>query len=220
MVSKDRASRPTTSSSKPKRVDSSRGAEATEGVVSFEKKRETKYERKGAKPSGGKTWNDKKDFKSEGKSDMGKRSFKDADGKYPKKDKDAPKQSGAPILNRRQKQKVSDLIKQLRINHAKLNMKKKEVNNAEKHELVAECIKLIGNKYTELCYKHDGCRMLQALVKYGNRPQRIEVVNQIKGLYTHLMESKYAHYLASKAYYYAPEESQKAELRQKVQGQI
>lgn len=49
-------------------------------------------------------------------------------------------------------------------------MKKRELANAEKHVLVAECIKLIGEKYTELCYKHDGCRVLQALLKYGNRP--------------------------------------------------
>jgi hypothetical protein len=63
-------------------------------------------------------------------------------------------------MNRRQKQKVSDLIKNLRINYNKLMMKKKEVSNTEKHELVAESIKLIGDKYTELCYKHDGCRVI------------------------------------------------------------
>jgi len=50
-------------------------------------------------------------------------------------------------LTRRQKQKVSDLIKNLRINYNKLMMKKKELGNAEKHVLVAECIKLIGEKY-------------------------------------------------------------------------
>jgi hypothetical protein len=55
---------------------------------------------------------------------------------------------------------VSDLIKALRINGNKLMMKKKEVTNAEKHELVQESIKLIGEKYHELCYKHDGCRVL------------------------------------------------------------
>jgi len=39
------------------------------------------------------------------------------------------------------------LIKNLRINYNKLMMKKKELGNAEKHVLVAECIKLIGEKY-------------------------------------------------------------------------
>jgi len=39
-------------------------------------------------------------------------------------------------------------------------MKKREVSNEEKHTLVTECIELIGDKYKELCYKHDGCRVL------------------------------------------------------------
>ena len=43
-------------------------------------------------------------------------------------------------LSRRQKQKVSDLIKNLRILYNKLMMKKKEVNNDEKHALVDEAI--------------------------------------------------------------------------------
>ena len=39
-------------------------------------------------------------------------------------------------------------------------MKKREVKNDEKHKLVDECITLIGDKYKELCYKHDGCRVI------------------------------------------------------------
>lgn len=73
-------------------------------------------------------------------------------------------------MNRRQKQKVSDLIKTLRINYNKLMMKKKEIANEEKHKLVDESILQIADKYTELIYKHDGCRLLQALLKYGNKP--------------------------------------------------
>jgi hypothetical protein len=112
------------------------------------------------------------------------------------------------------------LIKALRINHNKLMMKKNEPTNAEKHETVEECIKLIGDKYTELCYKHDGCRVLQALVKFGNKPQRTLVVDKIKSVFTAMMTSKYSHYLASKTFYYAPEPSQKAFIRSAVQNQI
>ena len=43
---------------------------------------------------------------------------------------DTPKATLAPgQLTRRQKQKVSDLIKTLRINYNKLMMKKKEISN-------------------------------------------------------------------------------------------
>ena len=69
-----------------------------------------------------------------------------------------------------------------------------------------ECIKLVGEKYAELSFKHDGCRVLQALLKYGNRPQRILVIEKIKSHFVTLMNSKYSHYLASKAYFLAPVE--------------
>lgn len=124
------------------------------------------------------------------------------------------------MVTRRQKQKVSDLIKLLRINYNKLMMKKKEISNEEKHKLVDESITHIGEKYADLLYKHDGCRLLQALLKYGNKPQRIMVTDKIKEHFTHLMTSKYAHYLASKLYYHAPLPEQKAFLRAEVAGQM
>ena len=79
---------------------------------------------------------------------------------------------------------------------------------------------MVADKYAELCYKHDGCRILQAMVKYGNRPQRILVVDKIKPYFLTLMSSKYSHYLATKAYYFAPEASQKQHFRSEVQGSI
>ena len=72
------------------------------------------------------------------------------------------------------------MIKKLRINYNKLLIKKREMGNAEKHVLIDECIESIGDKYTELCFKHDGCRVLQALIKYGNKPQRILVIDKLK----------------------------------------
>jgi hypothetical protein len=66
------------------------------------------------------------------------------------------------------------------MSYNKLLMKKKEMTGEEKHAIVQECIDDIKDKYEALCYKHDGCRVLQALVKFGNRPQRILVVDKLK----------------------------------------
>ena len=79
--------------------------------------------------------------------------------------------------------------------------------------MVEECIQLIGNKFEELCFKHDGCRVLQALLKHGNRVQRSKIVESIKENYLHIMTNKYSHYLATKAYYFAPEPEQKQYFR-------
>ena len=115
---------------------------------------------------------------------LGKRTHGEKNGVASGKPKSSGDKSGkgsqAPVLNRRQKQRVSDLIKKLRISYNRLLMKKKELPNEEKHQIVQECIDAIGEKYTELCYKHDGCRILQALVKFGNRPQRILLTDKLK----------------------------------------
>ncbi|CDW78334.1 pumilio domain-containing protein kiaa0020 homolog [Stylonychia lemnae] len=141
--------------------------------------------------------------------------------KYTKKNFNKP--TGAPgTMNRRQKQKVSDLIKKLRVNYNKLIIKNrdKRMEKGEKCELVKECIELIGLKFEELLYKHDGCRILQALLKYGNKEQKTKVVESIKPHYLHVMSQKYSHYLASKAYLHAPMPEQKQYFRTTVTTEI
>ena len=95
-----------------------------------------------------------------------------------------------------------------------------KVSGKEKHDIVDECLLLIGSKYSELCFKHDGCRVLQSLLKYGNREQRSTVIENIKEHYLHLMTNKYSHYLASKAYFFAPKPEQKLFFRQLVTKEI
>ena len=56
------------------------------------------------------------------------------------------------------------------INYNKLIMKKKDFagTNENKQTLVSESMTAIGDKYSELIFKHDGCRILQALIKHGS----------------------------------------------------
>lgn len=63
------------------------------------------------------------------------------------------------------------MIKKLRINYNKLLMKKKELKQTEenKYQIVKESIDIIGDKFKDLIYKHDGCRIMQALIKHGSR---------------------------------------------------
>jgi hypothetical protein len=113
---------------------------------------------------------------------------------------------------RRAKAKVSDLIKKLRINYNKLLMKKKELKqtNESKAVLVQECIDAIGEKDTiaekfkELIYKHDGCRIIQAMIKHGSIKQKELIIDNIKEHIADLMTKKYSNHLTQKAYYYAP----------------
>jgi hypothetical protein len=79
-----------------------------------------------------------------------------------------------------------------------------EAFKRDKHDLVENCLQLIGDKYMDVCLKHDGSRILQALIKFGHREHRIKIVEALKDKYVELACGNYAHYLASKMYYYAP----------------
>jgi hypothetical protein len=61
-------------------------------------------------------------------------------------------------------------------------MKKKELRLSaiDKQGMVQRCIGLMENKYKELCFKHDGCRILQACVKHGNQQQRDTLIKELK----------------------------------------
>ena len=108
------------------------------------------------------------------------------------------------------------MVYNLRLNYNKLMMK--ETGNAERHSIIDDCFAQIGDKWYDLLYKHDGCRILQAFLKYGNRPQRETVVDKIKDQFVHLASQKYSHYLASKMFVFAPREDQKTFLRKELSG--
>jgi hypothetical protein len=68
------------------------------------------------------------------------------------------------------------------LNYNKLIMKKKEPDEAQmnKQVIVQESIDAIGKSFPELIFKHDGCRIVQALIKHGSKAQKEFVVDQIK----------------------------------------
>ena len=74
------------------------------------------------------------------------------------------------------------------------------MTKSDKEGLVQEMVELVGEKYQELIYKHDGCRVLQAMLKFGSKDQRSKIVNEIKGSFVFLMTNKYSRHLAAKAY--------------------
>lgn len=110
---------------------------------------------------------------------------------------------------RREKSETNQLKKKLIVNYNKLILKKKELveqHQEDKVSIVKESIDMIGDKFKELLFKHDGCRVLQALIKHGSTAQKTFVINQIKSEFVNLVQQKYSHHLAQKMFYYAPQQ--------------
>mmetsp|Transcript_8408 Transcript_8408/g.14064 ORF Transcript_8408/g.14064 Transcript_8408/m.14064 type:complete len:252 (+) Transcript_8408:112-867(+) len=170
-------------------------------------KGDRKFDRKGAKPN----------FRKSHSSDS---QFKGAKGS----DKENAGKEGDKSHSqlRREKQKISEVIKKLRINYNKLLMKRKEFKQSEenKHSLVQESIDIIGDKFKDLIYKHDGCRIVQALIKHGNVKQKTHVLEQIKEHMVTLISQKYSKHLAQKAYFYAPTPQLKKFILTQINQQI
>ena len=156
----------------------SKGKKKTDGIVDFTA--DPSKSKKGKRGASGSSFQKRdgagatngKDFKKK----MGKRSTP-----WPSKAKDRNTDKSEANGNakeglsnsqvRRQRKRVSDLLKKLRINYNKLLMKKKELSEGSqtKAELVQECMDVLtDDKYDQLIFKHDGCRILQAMVKHGS----------------------------------------------------
>jgi len=112
-----------------------------------------------------------------------KEGFKGSSPKIIGKKRPDKEEGASKAKLRREKYKVSELIKKLRINYNKLLMKKKDMGETveQKAGIVKDTMALIGDKYNELIYKHDGCRIIQALIKHGSAEQKTHVLEQIKG---------------------------------------
>lgn len=97
-------------------------------------------------------------------------------------------------------------------------MKKKELKQTDdnRYLIVKDTIELIGDKFVDLIYKHDGCRIVQALIKHGAKDQKIFVIDQIKEHYVDLISKKYSRHLAQKAYFFAPLPEQKKYFRTQI----
>lgn len=106
------------------------------------------------------------------------------------------------------------------VNYGKLIMKKADIGLENKVDIIKECTELINHKYEDLIYKHDGCRIVQQMIKHGSKDQKAKIIDEIKPYCLKMMESKYSNHLVQKAYYYSPNLEQKKYFRKQINGSI
>ena len=99
------------------------------------------------------------------------------------------------------------------LHYNKLIMKKKDIGMDNKQDIVKEAIDLINHKFEDLIFKHDGCRIVQQLIKHGSMKQKEAIIDEIKPYAIRMMTQKYSNHLAQKAFYYSPSANQKAYFR-------
>ena len=68
----------------------------------------------------------------------------------------------------------------------------------ERKNLVAELFSIITGRVKDFVLKHDGTRVIQTGIKYGNLQQRKTIANELKGSYVYLAQSKFAKFMIGK----------------------
>lgn len=102
------------------------------------------------------------------------------------------------VKEKRRRELDSDTL-ELRRLYNKLMLK----NDSKKEDIVKKIFSIIKENYKEFVFKHDGGRIIQGCIKYGNTEQRALLINQLKDLVADSAMKKYSIYLSIKIWKYA-----------------
>ena len=110
------------------------------------------------------------------------------------------------------KTSVSEQQKSLRKLYNKLMLKDKK----DKTEIVKKILIIIEDSYKEICFKHDGCRILQGCLKYGDKNQKKVIINKLIPFLYEIINGKYSIYLSAKIFKYSDNNQKKKILNEIV----
>lgn len=102
------------------------------------------------------------------------------------------------VKEKRRRELDSDTL-ELRRLYNKLMQK----NDSKKEDIIQKIFGIIKENYKEFVFKHDGGRIIQGCIKYGNNDQRTLLINQLKDLVADSAMKKYSIYLSIKIWKYA-----------------
>lgn len=74
--------------------------------------------------------------------------------------------------------------------------------------------------YSGLIYKHDGCRIVQQMIKHGSYAQKETIITAILAHIVQLMQQKYSFHLVCRAYFYAPTKALRKEFHKHINSNI
>lgn len=105
------------------------------------------------------------------------------------------------VSNDRKNKTVNENTKTLHKLYNQLMSKDKQYS--AKPEIINKILKQIDGNYSQFCFKHDGCRILQGSIKYGTVEQRKIIISNLIGSLYKIINGKYSIYLSAKIFKYA-----------------
>ena len=133
---------------------------------------------------------------------------KDYNNKTKKKDS---KKDGIKYIKNK-KTPIDSTTKEIRSLYNKLMQN----NKKDKSPLVKKVLSLIGGKFENYCYKHDGCRVLQGCLKYGTKEQKKNIIDSLLPFLFKIICGKYSIYLSGKIFKYSDNDQKKKILEEVI----
>ncbi|KAH9991199.1 ARM repeat-containing protein [Russula compacta] len=88
--------------------------------------------------------------------------------------------------------------------HAWALARKKATSKEERASHIASLMGIVRGRIPDIIFKHDASRIVQTIVKRGNKLQRNEVATELRGLFKELVENKYSKFLVTKLAHLCP----------------
>lgn len=113
-------------------------------------------------------------------------------------------------------------MKNLKNYYNQLRVKKGDLkpNKEQRKELMDHLFEIIDNDYKKIIFKHDGCRVLQSMLKNGNVEHRERIITGVLPFFADLLTQKYSYHLALKMVEFCPNDKLHSELLSKVINRI
>ncbi len=163
--------------------------------------------------------------------DLKKQKHKPIGGKYNKtKKRDAKASSKGGIKTKNYKHKndaeedeeLKEKLDDLKRFYNQLRVKKGDLkpNREQKTELIDNCLKIIGKDQRKYAFKHDGCRIMQSMLKHGTVEQKKTIIGSMIDIFAELVMYKYSYHLAYRMVEYCDDDTQKEELLKIIMNKV
>lgn len=117
---------------------------------------------------------------------------------------------------------LEEKMGELKRYYNQLRVKKGDLkpNKEQKIELVDNCLEILGEDYRKFAFKHDGCRVLQSMLKHGSQEQKTKIIEKLLPIFAELMVYKYSHHLSYRMVQYCTDEQQKKKIMSLIKNKI
>ena len=118
--------------------------------------------------------------------------------------------------------KIAEKLKNLKNYYNQLRVKKGDLkpDKSQRKELIQNCFDIIQNDYKDIIYKHDGCRIVQSMLKNADVEDRTAIINSLMEYFAELITQKYAYHLAMKMVEFCPDDKLHDKMIDKIINRI